>query len=426
MQSDANKHALVEAAHALRRNIAVPEVAILVMGFAGYIPVRLTQPSRSATGRAAHGARTILRAYSRSASRWHGDNPRTHDPRMNAVLFISFSSLVRFACRSFLSALALPFLDLAPRRTRRGIMAGCGTVRDRLHASFLLAMAVAIACLLAPLGVAGSPLFNPKHAQFVYLQESAGGEQQLRLGTFDAIAPKPRAHHIATLEDVDGNFQTIYGTSVRNDNHYVAVYVFEDGSVIEASFLDHNLKIYAMQTGAGAGMVNEHSFSGLNRVTLPSARLNEFLAERIAMGELDEETAALFDYYVDVDAGTLLPPAYRWNQDKTLSVTFTLPVMAYLGSASEAGYIGDETFTRTYAVGASLEFLGWSLHAPAMGGNFFILGPVNADVPQAITFQKKVVTFHYPGFPGFWEGPRYAVRVDGKIPRTVMGVISAP
>jgi hypothetical protein len=345
---------------------------------------------------------------------------------MNAVLFIRFSSLVRFACRSLLSSLALPFLDLAPRRTRRGITAGRGTVRDRLHASFLLAMAVAIACLFAPLGVAGSPLFKTKNAQFVYLQESAGGAQQLRLGVFDAIAPKPRAHQIATLEDVDGNYQTIYGTSVRNDNRYVAVYVFEDGAVIGDPFLDHNIKVYAMQTGAHVGLINEHAFSVLNRATLPSARLNEFLAERVAMGELDEETAALFDYYVEVETGDIMPPVYRWNQDKTLSVTFTLAVMAFLGSESEAGYIGDESFTRTYAVGTGLEFLGWSLHAPAVAGNFFLLGPVDSGVPQPITFQEKVVTFHFPGFPGLWEGPRHAVHVDGKIPRTVMGVISAP
>jgi hypothetical protein len=181
-----------------------------------------------------------------------------------------------------------------------------------------------------------------------------------------------------------------------------------------------------MQTGAPVGLINEHSFSVLNRSTLPSARLQEFLDERIAMGDLDAETAALFDYYVEVETGDIPSPVYRWNQDKTFSVTFTLPVMAFLGDASQSEYIGDETFTRTYAVGTDLEFVDWSLHPPAVPGNYFQLGPIDSDLPKAITFQNKVVTFHFPGFPGLWEGPRYAVHVDGKIARPAIGVITAP
>jgi len=344
---------------------------------------------------------------------------------MNTALLIRSSTLTQIAWRSFESFLTFPFRGLAPRRTPRVVTVWRGSVRNRIHASFLLAMAVLLACVMAPPAAAGSPFFNPKTAQFVYLQESVGGAQQLRLGVFDSIVPKPRAHQIATLEDVDGDFQTILGMSVRNDNRYVAVYVFEDGSVIGDPFLDHNLKIYAMQTGAAVGLINEHSFSVLNRATRPSARLQEFLDERVAMGELDAETAALFDYYAEVETGDIMPPVFRWNQDKTLSVTFTLAVMAFLGSESEAGYIGDETFTRTYAVGTNLEFVDWSLHTAAVAGHYFHLGPINSDVPKAITFQNKVVTFHYPGFPGWLQGPRYAVRVEGKIPR-VIGAIAVP
>jgi hypothetical protein len=345
---------------------------------------------------------------------------------MNALPFLgSFSAPALFAWQSLVSFVAFPFRHFAPggmprTNSRRGM------AYARLHASFLLVVAVLLACVILAPTAAGAPLFNPKNAGFVYLQQSPGGAQQLRLGVLDTIAPKPRAHQIATLEDVDGNYQTIYGLSARNDNRYVAVYVFEDGSVIGDAFLDHNIKIYAMHTGAAIGLINEHSFSVLNRATLPSVRLQEFLDEQIAMGDLDAGTAALFDYYVDTEALDIMPPVYRWNQDKTISVTFTLAVMAYLGSESEAAYIGDETFTRTYAVGTNLEFVDWSLHAAAAPGNYFQLGPINSAEPQVVTFQNKVVTFHYPGFPGLWEGPRYAVRVEGKIPRTVVGVITAP
>jgi hypothetical protein len=82
-----------------------------------------------------------------------------HETRstMNTILFIRSSTLTQIAWRSFVSYLTFPFRHFVSGRAPRVLTVGRGSVRNRLHASFILAMAVLLACVMAPPAVAGLP-----------------------------------------------------------------------------------------------------------------------------------------------------------------------------------------------------------------------------------------------------------------------------
>lgn len=259
---------------------------------------------------------------------------------------------------------------------------------------------------------------NPKTAQFAFVEESPTGAQTLRLAVFDSVGSRPRAHEIATLESVDGDYEKIHDLVASPDNAYFATYIFQDGSSFKLPFLDHNVRLRSLRHGTSLGLINEHSFSVLNRSVRPSARLEEYLSDLIALGMLDAAGAADYDYRVDVDAGDIPTPTYRWNRDGTFSVTFRFAVIAFVPGETREEHVGDELFTRTYRVSgtAVAVFVDWENTRPRpYFRDYYTLGPVYAPAGALVTWETKVVHFHDPLLPSLPARFRIATMVEGNI-----------
>ena len=262
------------------------------------------------------------------------------------------------------------------------------------------------------------PAVDADTASFAYLQDTSSG-QSLELARITRAFPSPVATSIATLATEDGVNETILDIYASPDNHWLAVYTFQDTG---AGFVDHNITFYNMRNGDSLGLRNEHAFSSLDESLAPSERLDEFRDALADASGPDDELPEL-DYSVVTEGANIATPTYQWNADGTFGLTFELDVLAVFEGGGEE-FIGTEAFTMNIAVAPSgLTTVDFDeTRTPATFPPVFALTPVDSP-EEIIRFNSSPVSFrsyYYSYFAQRWlpfYSYRHAVMTEGNIPR---------
>ncbi len=245
--------------------------------------------------------------------------------------------------------------------------------------------------------------------RFVFVENTKAGGEQLMLANLDPVSLRftATAQIIAQMGAVpgdmptDGSLPEFYVTiAVRPDNAFAAVWSAQIGN----DFVDWNVGIYDMETGAGTVHFNEHSLNRVNRANCPCPLFDAFLASEVAL-ETPQSQLDSYDYSVVVEGANVGQPSLQWSATGTLIATFGFDVLVTglipLGQDQFAFEVAPTT-----GPGGTLDILsrnaGVAPYSP-LPANSFALHPMPERIlpapPLIIYHGKRPVQF----FPWFWK-----------------------
>lgn len=167
--------------------------------------------------------------------------------------------------------------------------------------------------------------------RFVFFEDMKSGGQRLMLADLDRSRFRfaPSARIIAQMATVPGDPpvsgvpETYLTIACRPDNALVAAHALQRGT----DFIDHNVAVFDMETGAQLFRFNEHSVSDVNRANCPCAVFDAYLSALAASGEPQSYLDTL-DYAVDVETtGNIGAPRLEWSATGSLIATFEFEVV---------------------------------------------------------------------------------------------------
>lgn len=274
-----------------------------------------------------------------------------------------------------------------------------------------------------------------RQRRFAFVERTTTGAERLMLANFDGSLPfgGPRARIITRMDEVPGALpggglvpETYRAIAVAPDNAHVAVWSAQIGG----DFVDYNIAIYDMTTGARSVRFNEHSVAGVNRANCSCPLFDAFLATEVANG-VPPDQIALYDYSVVVEGTGIGQPTLVWSAAGTLIATYGFDVLV-----NGAGFaLGRAPFAFEVAVtapaGGGVTILsrnaGVAPYSP-MPRNPFSVRVVSPRAlppgPEVIHFGKQPVTFHAPLWkkglvrllwPWIGTGYRTAKMVEGYV-----------
>lgn len=269
--------------------------------------------------------------------------------------------------------------------------------------------------------------------RFAFTERTKSGAERLMLANLDALHPfrQTTARTLVQMGIVPGQYpsdgsvpETYQDIAVSPDNAYVAVWSAQVGT----DFVDFNIGIYDMETGALRVRFNEHSVAGVNRANCPCPLFDAFLASEAAFG-VPQAGLDAYDYSVISEGTGIGEPTLTWSAAGTLIATYGFDVK--LDGTSFV--LGQGLFAFEVAVTAppsgNVTILsrnaGIAPYSP-MPSNPFTLRRVSGRAlpvgPEVIHYRKQPVRFTtsvwkvlppWLGWPVFGAGYRPAKRVQG-------------
>lgn len=239
--------------------------------------------------------------------------------------------------------------------------------------------------------------------RFVFFEDMKDGSQRLMLANLDRSRFRfaPSARIIAQMgtvpgnPPVDGNVPETYALIVcRPDNAYAAVWSAQVG----IDFVDWNVGIYDMETGARTVRFNEHSLSDVNRANCPCPLFDTFLAAEAAIG-VPQSQLDTYDYTVVVEGTGVGEPILTWSATGTLIADYGFDVMG-----DGAFLLGQGRFAFEIAPTAgpdgTAQILsrnaGIAPYTPVPSNNFGtrrLASALSPDAPYFIHYGKSPVSF---------------------------------
>lgn len=243
--------------------------------------------------------------------------------------------------------------------------------------------------------------------RFVFVENGKAGGEQLMLANLDpgSLRFTATARIIAQMGTVPGDMppdglvpETYAAIVVRPDNAYAAVWSAQVGT----DFVDYNVGIYDMETGARTVRFNEHSLNGVNRGNCPCPLFDAFLASETAL-DVPQSQLDNYNYSVIVEGTGIGAPTLAWSATGTLIVTYGFDVVAagvhLLGQAPFAFEVA-----ATAGTGGSVNILsrnaGVAPYNPLPRNSFALRprpGRLLPDPPHVIYHGKRPVKF-WPWF----------------------------
>jgi hypothetical protein len=160
--------------------------------------------------------------------------------------------------------------------------------------------------------------------RFAFIERTKSGAERLMLANLDALHPfrQTTARTLVQMGIVPGELpsdgsvpETYRDIAVAPDNAHVAVWSAQLGS----DFVDFNIGIYDMETGAQTVRFNEHSVAGVNRANCPCPLFDAFLASEAAFG-VPQDALDSYDYSVISEGTGIGVPSLTWSAAGTLIV----------------------------------------------------------------------------------------------------------
>ena len=266
--------------------------------------------------------------------------------------------------------------------------------------------------------------------RFAFVERIKSGQERLMLANLDSIHPlrQSTARVLAQMGIVPGELptdgsvpETYVYFIVRPDNAYVAAYSVQIGS----DFVDLNIAIYDMETGAQIVRFNEHSVAGVNRANCSCPLFDAYLASEAAFG-VSQSQLDSYDYRV-ISEGTGIGEAFlAWSATGSLIASYGFDVVA-----DGIGLLGMDRFVFEIAVtGGALNILsrnvGVAYFSPVPPNSFSLRpkpGRVLPTGPNVIHYGKRPVLISpWPwrwlprwrlGFPYPWLTYKVAKEVQG-------------
>lgn len=268
--------------------------------------------------------------------------------------------------------------------------------------------------------------------RFAFVERLKSGEERLMLANLDALHPfrHTTARTLVQMGIVPGEYptggpvpETYQHIAVRPDNAYAAVWSAQTGT----DFVDWNIGIYDMETGALRVRFNEHSVAGVNRMNCPCPLFDALLATEAGYG-VPQAQLDRYDYSVVSEGTGIGEPTLVWSATGNLIATYGFDVIDDGGTLLGRGDFAFEVAV-TPAPGGGVNILsrnaGVAPYSP-MPSNPFTLRRVSGRTlpvgPEVIHYRKQPVRFStapwkrlppWFGWPLFGSGYRAAKQVQG-------------
>lgn len=233
----------------------------------------------------------------------------------------------------------------------------------------------------------------PVAGRFAFTDTLKTGQQVLTLAQLRRSGwPRPSAGIVREMGRVPGGRG--FGGAVPEEyvsilpspsSRYLAALSLQSG----IDFLDFNVHVYAMETGAHTAFYNEHRFTDTNRSNCPSPLFDAFLAAEAAFGvppaELDR-----YDYVVQAEGTSPSGRILGWSASETLLLGYQYDIFVTPGGLA----LGSESFVFEVdpARAATLSRNGGIAPMP-QPANRFGISPHMPRVRPHITLKRSSVTF---------------------------------
>ena len=173
--------------------------------------------------------------------------------------------------------------------------------------------------------------------RFAFAELLSSGRQRLMLAELNAPGATSRAAStVRTLGDLPGAMpttgevpETWQSLVPSRDNRYLAALSMQLG----VDFLDANVRVYDLDSGALQMLVNEHSFAGIDRSSASSPLFDAVLAQEAAAG-VPQAQLDSYDYSLEVEGAAFIGPELIWTESGTLLLSYRFGVFwsgTYLG-----------------------------------------------------------------------------------------------
>lgn len=286
------------------------------------------------------------------------------------------------------------------------------------------------------------PYVSGDSAHFAFLQQSGEKFQFLRLAQMTSAYPEPKAEVIKTLvsyESADifsgnrGLGERIVDMSASPDNRYLLVYSIERTDSRFLNSLSYNFNIYDMGTGDLVGSTNQDAFESIDNTNSYSQTFEDLLV-KVGMPNQNPDGTYWRQWYSVV--GPVDEPYWQWNEDGTLTISFTMSMQGSLGvgdrysNERESYYLGDDEFYNTFEITPS-GLISQGFGFPRTEATYplvFSLTPIETysetyfrDIPESIRFRDQEVMFlstFYRRYqrPISFEAIKKSTMVEGNIP----------
>ena len=270
-----------------------------------------------------------------------------------------------------------------------------------------------------------------RQRRFAFVERTTTGAERLMLANFDGSLPfgGPTARIITQMDEVPGELpggglipETYWALAVAPDNAHVAVWSAQIGS----DFVDYNIAIYNMTTGARTVWFNEHSVAGVNRANCPCPLFDAYLVAEAEYGVPQYQIDG-YDYGVVSEGTGIGPPTLVWSAAGTLIATYGFDVHVGGTILGQAQFAFEVAINAPASGGVTIlsRNAGVAPYSP-MPKNPLAIRSLSPRAlppgPEVIHYGKQPVTFYNPlwkrallwfRWPGTWAGYRAATMVQG-------------
>jgi len=271
-----------------------------------------------------------------------------------------------------------------------------------------------------------------RQRRFAFVERTTTGAERLMLANFDGSLPLggPTARIITQMDEVPGELpgnglspEVYFALSVSPDNTHVAAWSAQTGT----DFVDLNIAVYNMATGARTVWFNEHSVTSVNRANCPCPLFDSFLAFEADAGVPQDQIDG-YDYIVLVERSSVELLSLVWSTTGTLIATFGFDVAVATGlELGHAAFAIEVAATSPGGSGVTIlsRNAGVAPYSP-MPKNPLAIRSLSPRAlppgPEVIYYGKQPVTFYNPlwkrallwfRWPGTWAGYRAATMVQG-------------